>query len=540
MKKYLLKDKWNLFRYMLFAPFSAACEIGLAYAMASALDYAMAGELGQFGKYALIYVIYILLSLIADRLTKVMFYRVIANAISALKNDIHKQNISISYSDFQKVSTAEYLALLTTKIDTLRNSYYMPLLHLYMQILEFVAAFIGIIILHPILGLYVLVLSLIQMLIPSLFASMIERYGRNDAIHSTNYTSSLKELLSSFSTMKLFHIENALGKKQMKLNSLAEKAKCDSKCTNRLVYELSYGVSNLMLLGTYLLGAVLVLKGSMTVPEIVAASQLMVYITSPLISVSETFAEMKSAASISDEIEKLFEMPAENGGIVSKRAFSTQLMIKDLSFSYSGRQILQHINFNFEKGKKYLIIGESGSGKSTLLHLIGNLYRDYTGEILLDGCDIRTIKKDDYAHLVVYLPQEPALYDDTLAENIRLYENASDEKVMEVIELSGLTSYVKKAPKGIYMKVGEDAGKLSGGEKQRLSLARALLRKGEILLLDECTSHLDAETSRHIEETVFGLENMTVLYVAHNATEYAYEAADEVLCVRNGIVEKLK
>lgn len=122
---------------------------------------------------------------------------------------------------------------------------------------------------------------------------------------------------------------------------------------------------------------------------------------------------------------------------------------------------------------------------------------------------------------------------------MRLYENADDKEVMKAIEQSGLLPYVEKSEQGIFTKVGEEAGKMSGGEKQRLSIARALLRKGEILLLDECTSHLDAETSRHIEETVFGLENRMVLYVAHNATEYAYEAADEVLCVRNGVIEKL-
>lgn len=294
-----------------------------------------------------------------------------------------------------------------------------------------------------------------------------------------------------------------------------------------------------MFLGIYLLGAVLVLKGAMTVPGVVAASQLMVYIATPLTQISETFAEIKSAKAVSGEIQKLFEIPADDDGVVNKSELSGQLTVKDLSFSYSGRQILQNVNFTFEKGKKYLILGESGSGKSTLLHLIGNLYRDYTGEILLDDCDIRTIQKNDYAHLVVYLPQEPFIYNDTLEANVRLYENADDEEVMKAIEQSGLLPYVEKSEQGIFTKVGEEAGKMSGGEKQRLSIARALLRKGEILLLDECTSHLDAETSRYIEETVFGLENRMVLYVAHNATEYAYEAADEVLCVRNGVIEKL-
>lgn len=539
MHKYLLKDKRNLIGYMLVAPISAACEVGLAYAMAAALDYAMAGALGQFGKYAVIYILYILLSSAADRWTARQFYKVIANSIAALKNDIHKHIISMQYPEFQKASTAEYLTLLTTKTETLRNSYYTPLLHMYLQVLEFAAAFIGMIFLNPILGMYVIVLSFAQMGLPLLLVPMIERNGKNDAVNSTRYTSALKEMLSSFMTMKLFHIEKNLEKRQREFNASAEQAKCVSKCTNRLSYELSQGIANLMFLGIYLLGAVLVLKGAMTVPGVVAASQLMVYIATPLTQISETFAEIKSAKAVSGEIQKLFEIPADDDGVVNKSELSGQLTVKDLSFSYSGRQILQNVNFTFEKGKKYLILGESGSGKSTLLHLIGNLYRDYTGEILLDDCDIRTIQKNDYAHLVVYLPQEPFIYNDTLEANVRLYENADDEEVMKAIEQSGLLPYVEKSEQGIFTKVGEEAGKMSGGEKQRLSIARALLRKGEILLLDECTSHLDAETSRHIEETVFGLENRMVLYVAHNATEYAYEAADEVLYVRNGVIEKL-
>ena len=132
------------------------------------------------------------------------------------------------------------------------------------------------------------------------------------------------------------------------------------------------------------------------------------------------------------------------------------------------------------------------------------------------------------------------MYDTTLAENVRLYEDVSDEEVMVAIEKSGLLQYVLESPYGLQTRIGEEASKLSGGEKQRLSLARALIRKGEILLLDECTSHLDMETSRHIEEMIFGLENVMVLYVAHNASDYAYEMADEVLSVCNGKVEKIK
>ena len=540
MNKYLFKDKYRLILYIILAPLSAACEVGLAYAMASALDYAMTGELGEFGKYVLLYLIYICLSVIADRLTKKIFFKVIGSAIVALKNDVNKHIISMRYCDFQKKSSAEYMTLLTTKVETLRNSYYMPLLHLYVQILEFTAAVIGIIILNPILGGFVIVLSIIQMIIPSLLAPTIKKYGREDATASTVYATSLKELLYSFATMKLFHIEKDLEKKQECLNELAEKAKYISKCMNRLSYELSYGVSNLMFLGIYLLGAALVLKGDMRVSEIVAAAQLMVYITSPLTSFSETFAEMKSAESISNEIKRIFDIPKEKEGVKRKKNFASHLTVKNLNFSYSGKQILQQVNYTFEKGKKYLIIGESGSGKSTLLHLIGDLYDDYSGEILLDDCDIKTIQRNDYAHLVIYLPQEPFLYDTTLAENVRLYEDVSDEEVMVAIEKSGLFQYVLESPYGLQTRIGEEASKLSGGEKQRLSLARALIRKGEILLLDECTSHLDMKTSRHIEEMIFGLENVMVLYVAHNASDYAYEMADEVLSVCNGKVEKIK
>ena len=130
MNKYLFKDKYRLILYIILAPLSAACEVGLAYAMASALDYVMTGELGEFGKYVLLYLIYICLSVIADRLTKKIFFKVIGSAIVALKNDVNKHIISMRYCDFQKKSSAEYMTLLTTKVETLRNSYYMPLLHL--------------------------------------------------------------------------------------------------------------------------------------------------------------------------------------------------------------------------------------------------------------------------------------------------------------------------------------------------------------------------------------------------------------------------
>lgn len=535
--RYLARQKGLLALYLALGPVNALAEVGLAWAMSAAVDYAMNGTLAQAGRYALLFAGYIGFSAGIDGLHKAVRHRLLGRSAEALKNDLYGAVMGLPADVFREKDTGEHLARLTADVEQVRDSCYFQLLTLYNEAFSFCAASAAMFLLSPVLGLYVLALTLAQMAVPYFFAGRIARRGKAAADARAASTAGLKESLSSFVTARLYRLEAPLGRRQSRLNRSEREKWVASRTANTLSGEVSYAFGNLMFLGIYLLGAVLVLQGRLTLAAVVGASQLMVYIASPLEGISAAIAEIQSASAQAGGLAALLAAPAEPEGETRKTGLEQGLVLQDVGFSYGGAPVLKNVTWTFEKGKKYLLTGGSGSGKSTLLGLLCRLYGGYTGSIRMDGVEIGAIARQDFAELVTCIPQEPYLYNDTLAANVRLFRPADDGQVTQALVRAGLGEYLKKAPAGLETPVGENAAGLSGGEKQRVAIARALLRGSPVLLLDESTSHLDPETARSIEQLVFGLEGVTVLLVAHNATAGTRALADRVLTLRNGALE---
>ena len=238
------------------------------------------------------------------------------------------------------------------------------------------------------------------------------------------------------------------------------------------------------------------------------------------------------------KLQTLLDEPEDLGGSEELSQQSGSISVQNLNFSYGDRVILSNITYQFERGKKYLIIGTSGSGKSTFLNLIAGLRNDYAGTISLNGVEIRQLSRFSLTQNICAINQEPFLFDDTLYNNVSLYEKIDEESVMKALERVELSSFVQALPNGIHTPLGENASTMSGGEKQRVVIARALVRHTPVLLLDESTSHLDPTTAADIERLVLGLEDVTVLLVSHNATEAAKKYSDEVMEMREGTLTK--
>ncbi len=199
-----------------------------------------------------------------------------------------------------------------------------------------------------------------------------------------------------------------------------------------------------------------------------------------------------------------------------KDSFDKSIEINNLSFSYNEeREILKGIDLSINKGEKVAIVGRSGSGKSTLLRLLLRYYDDYDGEILIDGINSKDIKLSSIYEMMSTIQQNVFMFDDSIESNIALYGNYSDEEIDNAILESGLKTLIDSLPNGKNSSVGENGSNLSGGEKQRVSIARALIKNTPIILLDEATTSLDAETSFEIENSLLDIDGLTSLVVTH-------------------------
>ncbi len=192
---------------------------------------------------------------------------------------------------------------------------------------------------------------------------------------------------------------------------------------------------------------------------------------------------------------------------------------KDVSFKYSSRNndVLNKVNLEIENGKMTALVGHSGAGKSTILNLIPRFYLHTTGKILIDGQSVEEVSLKSIRKNISLVSQDTTLFDDTIKNNIKYSNlNATDEQIIEAAKLSHCDEFIKNMPNGYETIIGENGVRLSGGEKQRLSIARAMLKNSKIILLDEATSSLDSETEQKIQEAINYLtEGRTTLVIAH-------------------------
>ena len=224
-----------------------------------------------------------------------------------------------------------------------------------------------------------------------------------------------------------------------------------------------------------------------------------------------------------------------------KKDFKEKIEFKNISFKYKKDTILNNFSLTINKGETVALVGQSGSGKSTLANLITRFYDVNSGDILIDGENIKNITKKSLRDLMGIVTQESILFNDTVKNNIQLgTENASDKAILEASEIANANEFIKNLPEQFETNIGDSGGTLSGGQKQRLSIARAVLKNPPIMILDEATSALDTESEQLVQVALEKMmQNRTSLVIAHRLS--TIQKADTIVVMKQGkIVEQGK
>jgi ATP-binding cassette, subfamily B, heavy metal transporter len=283
--------------------------------------------------------------------------------------------------------------------------------------------------------------------------------------------------------------------------------------------------------------------GRNTVGDFVMINAMMIQLYQPLNFMGLVYREIKQAVI---DIETMFSILARRAEIEDRpgasplKAHAGSIRFENVSFAYEpARQILNNVSFEVPAGRTVAIVGPSGAGKSTISRLLFRFYDVSGGRILIDGQDIRGVTQQSLRAAIGMVPQDTVLFNDTVRYNIRYgCWDASDAEVEEAARLAQIDGFIRLAPKGYDTEVGERGLKLSGGEKQRVAIARTILKAPPILLLDEATSALDSHTERDIQEALDRVaRNRTTLVIAHRLSTIV--GADEILVLDRGtIVER--
>ncbi|MCE1235206.1 MAG: ABC transporter ATP-binding protein/permease [Hyphomicrobiales bacterium] len=283
-----------------------------------------------------------------------------------------------------------------------------------------------------------------------------------------------------------------------------------------------------------------VMKGEQTVGQFVMINALMMQLSVPLNFIGTLYREIKQSLVDIESLFAILDQPAE----VSDRPDAKPLAVsqaairfEDVSFAYDPeRPILTGVSFEVPAGKTVAIVGPSGAGKSTISRLLFRFFDVKGGRITVDGQDLRDVSQASLRAAIGMVPQDTVLFNDTIAYNIRYGRpEASEEEVREAANLAQIGDFIARLPKGYETEVGERGLKLSGGEKQRVAIARTILKAPPILMLDEATSALDTHTEREIQEALDRVSrNRTTLVIAHRLSTVV--GADEILVLDKGVV----
>ena len=291
-------------------------------------------------------------------------------------------------------------------------------------------------------------------------------------------------------------------------------------------------------------GAMYVIKGELTIGELITFNALLGYFIEPIKNLINLQPQIQTAIVAADRLGEILDISPEYEKNDMRTTYNSEikfdnLIISHLNFRYGTRDlVLKDINLKIKHGEKIAFVGESGSGKTTLAKLLIRLYEQEKGSIKLDSIDIREFSIKQIRDNISYISQNTFLFSGTIKENL-LFGNshANNDDISRVCRMCELEEYINSLPLKFNTRIEENGKNLSGGQKQRLAIARALLKKPEILIMDEATSNLDYVTERSIEKTINNFsKNMTTIIIAHRLS--TIKDCDKIFVLRNAqIVE---
>ena len=379
---------------------------------------------------------------------------------------------------------------------------------------------------------YVIVILVSNVILKKLYV-LKEKILFNQEFLNKHLVRSLMELVV-FRTNKKYDTE-------IKITKEGIKNIVDGKTKIKLVHEIFFSLFALIVnVLKVIILAYAVMEGDLTVGAVVTIISLLGKAYEPIAIFNVEYVDYKlNKITVNKYLEFLNvkdDDALENGKLIKK--LNGRIELKNISFGYEDNQVINDLSLAIDSGTSIALVGESGSGKSTIIKLLIGLIKPDDGKVLVDGIDLGKVSLNSYYDHVSYVSQEVPIFDGTLRENLVFDKNVSDEEIIEVLKLVSLEQFYLKLQNGLDTELGEKGIKLSGGEKQRVALARLFFEDTKIIILDEATSALDNITEKKVMNSIFEkLSNRTVIMIAHRLE--SIKDVDEVLVLKDGeIVER--
>lgn len=516
-------------------------DIILSYSLMQIIDTALSGSMYSFLKTVTICVVTICINSLSFYFMRYTFAKFLQNGASRYKETIVEKLFQKSISTFRTEGISTYLSALTNDVTSMEAGYYERLFVAVTSIVTFFAALFIMLRKSVLLTIIAIVFMMVPLVISLLSGKKLAYTEKDISNQNEMFTSTTKDLLDGFSIIKSFKIEKHAIRQFYLSNKSLESAKYERRLIVRLIEMLDDFAGTVSQFGVFICGAYLVVTGEgVTAGTITMFLQMMNYLNEPLNTLPPILASKKASDALIGKMAEI--LSRTDGGDAGKYTwnspFAEEIQLKNLNFGYEeSNLVLKDISMDFQKGKSYALVGPSGCGKSTVLNLLMGNVDNYVGSITFDGHELKNITKESLYEKIALVQQNVFIFNDTIKNNITLYRDINETDLNKVIQTAALEELIKKH--GLDYDCGENGRNLSGGEKQRISIARCLLSDIDILLLDEATSALDKKTASQVITSIQKIESITRIVVTHQLEPEILNAFDEVVVLHEGkIVER--
>ena len=355
-----------------------------------------------------------------------------------------------------------------------------------------------------------------------IFKNNIEKVNRETMESNAKLTSYLVESLNGIETIKAFNSEREVNLETEKRFIKLIKAIFKNGTINNIQVSLKSGVKGIFAIAILWIGTVQVLNGKISFGELLTFNALLAYFLTPIENIINLQPTLQTAVVAAERLSEILDLELEKSKEEHKKinpeSLKGDIKFEDVDFRYGTRSlVLKNINMNIKSGQRIALVGESGSGKTTLAKLLLNFYQCEKGEIIINDYNLLDLNIEALRDKIAYISQETFLFNGTIIENLMLGNPyLTYEEIIEACKKAQIHEFINSLPLRYNTLVEENGSNFSGGQKQRFSIARAILRKPEILIMDEATSNLDSITEKAIEKTIHEFsEGMTTVIIAH-------------------------
>lgn len=456
--------------------------------------------------------------------------------IKGLRMALFEQLLKVPLQYFDQRSQGDLMSRFTHDIDNISTTLSTSITHFMNAFITIFGALAMMIFLSLPMTLIVVASLIFSVWMTRCIAAKTAGCFRKRAREMGELNAQIEESIAGFEVIRLFSAEEKLLSSFGELNQRLAQTSYKATVLSGLLMPLMNVINNFRMAALAFFGAYLAVKGEISIGVIAAFISYSRKFNRPLGEIASIFNLVQSALAGAERVFQVLDEPLEKDGdlILDKETIQGAIRFQKVSFAYpKGKKVLDQISLDVQAGKKIAIVGPTGAGKTTMIYLLAKFYEPDEGEILLDDIPLREIQRASLRGLFGMVPQQPCLFSATVRDNIRYPDfSLSQQAVEEAAKICGCHEFIRNLPQGYETKIGDSTCILSEGEKQLITIARAIIKEPKILILDEATSSVDTKTELQIQRTLLHLlKNRTGVIIAHRLS--TIKEADIILVLEN-------